>query len=67
MINNIKKKAFTLVELLLAMSLIAIISVMLIPNVAQNGEKELLATQIKKVNGDLQQAVLLNFVWLMYE
>jgi len=59
MINNIKKKAFTLVELLIAMSLIAIVSVMLIPNVAQSGEKELLATQIKKVNGDLQQAVLL--------
>ena len=56
---NTNKKAFTLVELLIAMSLIAIISVMLIPNIAQSGEKELLATQIKKVNGDLQQAVLL--------
>jgi len=58
MMNN-NFKAFTLVEILIAMCLVAIVAVMLIPNIAQNSEKELLATQLKKAQNDVQQALLL--------
>lgn len=46
-------------ELLIAMFVFSIIAVMLVPNVTQNAEKELFATQIKKVQNDVQQALLL--------
>ena len=58
MINKYNK-AFTFVELLIAMCMVGIISVMLIPSVVHNGERELFSTQVKKVQNDVQQALLL--------
>ena len=58
-----KKKAFTLMELLIAMLIFALISVMLIPNVTKNAEKNLFETQLKKIQNDVQQA----FLWIMSE
>ena len=57
MLNN--KKAFTLIELLIAMLMVAILSVMLIPNIVKTGEKETFAAQLPKVQNDIQQALLL--------
>ena len=54
-----KYSAFTLLELLLAMLIFSIIAVMLVPNITQDAEKELFATQVKKVQNDIQQAMLL--------
>ena len=60
MVNSYnKKKAFTLAELLVAMLIFAMIAAMLIPNVSQNAEKNLFTTQLKKVQNDVQQALLL--------
>lgn len=59
MVNFNKKKAFTLAELLIAMFLFAFIAVTLIPNVTSNAEKSLFITQTKKVQNDIQQALLL--------
>ena len=56
-LNKIKR-AFTLAELLVAMLMFALIASMLIPNIAQNAEKNLFFTQIKKVQNDVQQALL---------
>lgn len=53
-----KKRAFTLAELLVAMFLFSFIAVLLIPNVTQNAEKSLFTTQLKKVQNDIQQAML---------
>lgn len=55
--NN--KKAFTLAELLVAMLMFALLAVVLIPNVAINAEKELFSVQLKKVQNDIQQAMLI--------
>ena len=52
------KQAFTLAELLIAMMIFAMLAVMLVPKVTNNAEKELFATQLKKVQNDLQQAML---------
>ena len=54
-----KKKAFTLAELLVAMLVFGVIAAMLIPNVSNNAEKNLFATQLLKVQNDVQQALLL--------
>ena len=54
---------FTLVEMLIAMLLFAVISVMLIPNVTKNAERNLFVTQAKKVQNDVQQA----FLWIISE
>jgi len=54
-----KKKAFTLAELLVAMLVFGVIASMLIPNVSNNAEKNLFATQLLKVQNDVQQALLL--------
>lgn len=56
---NNRKKGFTLVELLVAMFIFAMIAVILIPNVTQSAEKNLFTTQLKKVHNDVQQAMLL--------
>ncbi len=56
--NKFDKKAFTLAELLVAMFVFAFIAVLLIPNVTQNAEKSLFTTQLKKVQNDIQQALL---------
>ena len=56
-LNKIKK-AFTLAELLVAMMIFGVIASLLIPNVAQNAEKNLFITQLKKVQNDVQQAFL---------
>ncbi len=53
-----KKRAFTLAELLVAMFIFALVATMLVPNVTQNAEKSLFATQLKKVQNDIQQALL---------
>lgn len=58
-IVNYNKKAFTLAELLIAMLIFSLLAVLLVPNVTNNAEKELFATQLKKVQNDVQQAVLL--------
>ncbi|MCR4880579.1 MAG: type II secretion system GspH family protein [bacterium] len=55
---NNKNKAFTLAELLIAMLLFALLAVILVPNVTNNAEKELFSTQIKKIQNDVQQALL---------
>lgn len=52
------RRAFTLAELLIAMMIFAMLAVILIPNVTNNAEKELFATQLKKVQNDIQQALL---------
>ena len=51
-------KAFTLAELLIAMLIFSLLAVILVPNVTANAEKELFATQLKKVQNDVQQALL---------
>ncbi len=56
-VKNIKR-AFTLAELLIAMLIFAMLAVMLVPNVTNNAEKELFATQLRKVQNDIQQAML---------
>lgn len=56
---NNQRKGFTLVELLVAMFIFAMIAVVLIPNVTQSAEKNLFTTQLKKVHNDVQQAMLL--------
>ena len=53
------KKAFTLVEILLAMFIIATVAVLIIPNVAATAERNLFVTQLKKTQNDLQQAMIL--------
>ena len=52
------RRAFTLAELLIAMLVFAILAVLLVPNVTNNAERELFSTQLKKVQNDIQQAVL---------
>ena len=54
---------FTLVEMLVAMLLFALLAVMLIPNVTKNAEKNLFTTQASKVQNDVQQA----FLWIISE
>ena len=54
-----QNKAFTLAELLIAMLIFGLIAVAIIPNVTNNAEKEMFATQLKKVQNDLQQAMLI--------
>ena len=51
-------KAFTLAELLITMLIFGILAVILVPNVTQNAEKQLFVTQLKKVQNDVQQALL---------
>lgn len=53
------KNAFTLVELLVAMFIFSVMAVLLVPNVTQSAEKNLFITQLKKVNNDIQQGLLL--------
>lgn len=55
---KIQTKAFTLAELLITMLIFGILAVMIVPNVTQNAEKELFVTQLKKVQNDIQQAML---------
>jgi len=54
-----KKKAFTLAELLVAMFVFAMISVLLIPNVVNNAEKNLFTSQLKAAHNNVQQGLLL--------
>ena len=53
------KSAFTLAELLIAMAIFGFIAVTLVPNVTNNAERSLFTTQVKKVQNDIQQAILL--------
>ncbi len=52
-------KGFTLFEILLAMLLMAIIAVSILPGITKNAEQQLFVTQLKKVQNDLKQAMLI--------
>ena len=52
-------QGFTLIEILLAMLLMGIIAVSVLPGVTKNAEQQLFITQLKKVQNDLQQAMLI--------
>lgn len=52
-------KAFTLFEILLAMLLMAIIAVAVLPGITKNAEQQLFVTQLKLVQNDLKQTMLI--------
>ena len=52
-------KAFTLFEILLAMLLMAIIAVAVLPAITKNAEQQLFVTQLKLVQNDLKQTMLI--------
>ena len=52
-------RAFTLFEILLSMLLMAIIAVSILPGITKNAEQQLFVTQLKKVQNDLKQAMLI--------
>ncbi|MDD3594388.1 MAG: type II secretion system protein [Candidatus Gastranaerophilales bacterium] len=53
-----KFSAFTLMEILTAMVIFVLVGTFVIPSIMKSSEKSLFSTQLKKVNNDIQQAML---------